>query len=647
MHNAAQAAPRQLTSGALPALVLLALAALGPAVADPYVIGDFETGTAPGWYAYENPEGVIEVTAAPDAAVGNEAVRVRYTTAGQWGYWDRPVDAARAGAYNAVTFWIRGDGSDMTVVPRIRTSEGESRADPVTLSETQWRKVSIRLAHFYPRRSPEGLANVDLFRLTRLGVPRTFYFDVDQVQFEELPEIELEPPRIYAPRPASGSRADDDRVVIRARWRDDGSGVDLSAAAVRVNTQDVTDQCELTERGFTLRPDPPLITGLWHIVTVQVRDRNGNRSDVLRWEFEKGDPVRCRVELDGDDCVLVDGEPHFAIGLYSVGLEDMPVVKAAGFNTIHSYRWEDTNDNDAAKAYLDAAYANGLKVFMGLNRGPVLKEQHEIAVERVNALKRHPAILSWHTIDEPDYRENSDNWMPVLYSEIKQADPDHPVSCVICQFRGCARFIDSVDILQADYYPIPPHPPTNFIGTGFLGIAHMTDKAMEAAQGQKPFWFVAQGHERRPQGCSPEDVRPPNYNDLKTSAWLPFCRGARGVAWFWYPAMKRQPQTWEALKRVVRELNDLMPLLTAKTAETRGRDDERHIYWMVKSDGERTYAVACNYEADEAEAEIPIPEGLEGIAVEVPFGREVEVSQGRLSDHFDGFETHVYLLAEP
>jgi hypothetical protein len=236
--------------------------------------------------------------------------------------------------------------------------------------------------------------------------------------------------------------------------------------------------------------------------------------------------------------------------------------------------------------------------------------------------------------------------MPVLYRKVRAADPSRPVSCVICQFRGCARFIDSVDILQADYYPIPPHPPGHFIGTGFLGIAHMTDCAMEASQGRKPFWFVAQGHERRPEGCNPDDVRAPNYNDLKTSAWLPISRGARGVVWVWYPGIKRQPGTWEALKRVVAELNGLMPLLTAKTEALRGRDADRHLYWMVRSDGEGTYAVGCNYEAEPITAEIPVGNAFNGEAVEVPSGREVKVADGKLTDRFDGFETHVYLLQQ-
>ena len=625
---------------------LLAAALAGSTTAVPYVLNDFESGAARGWYPYEDPAGVIQTGPAPDSAVGKAATRVTYTRQGRWGYWDRPVDTAKARVHNAISLWVRGDGSGVAVVPRIRTSEGESRADPISLDETQWRKVTIRLTHFYPRQTPEGLATVNMFRLTRLGVRRPFFFDVDQVQFESLPEIELDAPQITRPQPAPRSRVDGGRLTVSARWDDAGSGLDLSTAEVRVNTHDVTTQCRLTQSGFTLRPDPPLTAGLWHIVTVQIRDRDGNRSDSLRWEFDKGEPVECRVELDGADCVLVDGKPHFALGLYGVQIDDMPAVKAAGFNTVHSYRWEDSNDNDAAKAYLDAAYSNGLKVFLGLNRGPVLKEQHPVAMARVAALKRHPAILSWHTVDEPDYRDNSDRWMPVLYQKIKEADPSHPVSCVVCQFRGCARFVDSLDILQADYYPIPPHPPTNFIGKGFLGIAHMTDCAMEASAGMKPFWFVAQAHRRRPEGCRPEDVRAPDYNDLKTSAWLPFCRGARGVVWFWYPAMRKQPATWEALKRVVRELNTLTPLLTAKTEMVTGRDRDNHIYWAIKSDRRRTYVIACNYEAVPVDAAIPVAGAGTGVAEEVPSGRRVSLVKGKIPDHFGGLETHVYVLPQ-
>ena len=213
------------------------------AAADAYVLGDFESGAAPRWYVYEEPKGVMQVGPAPDAAVGAGAVRVTYAREGRWGYWDRPVEPARAAACNAVTFWIRGDGSGVAVVPRIRTPEGESRADPVVLSETAWRKVSIRLAHFYPRRSSAALAGIDLFRLTRLGVPKPFFFDVDQVQFEALPEVELDPPRIFDPSPAPGSVVTDASAVIGAQWADEDPGIDLSSAVIRVNTYDVTGQC--------------------------------------------------------------------------------------------------------------------------------------------------------------------------------------------------------------------------------------------------------------------------------------------------------------------------------------------------------------------------------------------------------------------
>ncbi len=612
--------------------------------ADPYVLNTFDDGKAPHWYAYEDPKGVIEVSPAPDAAVGDGAARVTYTRTGRWGYWDRPLDAARAAECNAVSFWIRGDGSPVVVVPRLYTASGEARADPVSLTSTEWQRVSIRFAHFYPRLTAEQLGALKLFRITRLGVRQPFHFDIDQVQFEQLPPVELDPPTIDSPSPAPGSQTPDAPVTIGAKWHDDGSGIDARSAVIRVNMRDVTDQCELTEEGFTLRADPALRSGMWHIVTVDVRDKNGNRATRLRWQFDKGEVITPTVALDGANCLRVDGVPHFAIGLYSVGVSDMPEVSALGFNTVHSYRWEDTNDNDAAKAYLDAAQDNGLKVFMGLNRGPVLAEQHEVAQERVKALFRHPAIIHWQVVDEPDYRDNSDSWMPVVYKKIKALDPYHPVGAVLCQFRGCARFIDSLDVVQADYYPIPPHPPTNFIGKGFLGIAAMADYGLKAGNYTKPFWYVAQGHKRRPEGCDPATVREPTYNDLKTSAWLPFCRGARGVIWFQWGNIKAQPVTFAAIKRVVAELNELMPLLTATTPDQRGRDADRHVYWLVKSDGTDTYLVACNYEAEEVDVPIPLPEIPSGDAVEVPTGRRVAVSEGVLADHFAGFETHIYRL---
>jgi len=62
----------------------------------------------------------------------------------------------------------------------------------------------------------------------------------------------------------------------------------------------------------------------------------------------------------------------------------------------------------------------------------------------------------------------------------------------------------------------------------------------------------------------------------------------------------------------------------------------------------------CTAQAGEAGPTFSVERGVRQLivvsalcaaAIEVPFGREVQIVEGRLQDRFEGFETHVYLLA--
>ena len=66
-------------------------------------------------------------------------------------------------------------------------------------------------------------------------------------------------------------------------------------------------------------------------------------------------------------------------------------------------------------------------------------------------------------------------YMPAAYDMIKQHDPNHPVTTVTCHFEDPQLFGPYLDIIQADYYCVPPIPAGNFAGTGFRGIKMFVD----------------------------------------------------------------------------------------------------------------------------------------------------------------------------
>jgi len=364
------------------------------------------------------------------------------------------------------------------------------------------------------------------------------------------------------------------------------------------------------------------------------------------------------VKVVGDACVLVDGKRFFPVGVYSADLEDFPKLAEAGFNLVHTYRWEGTSDHNWGKAWLDAAYKHGLMALVGLYRPRVKNMQFEACIERIEQYRRHPALLAWHTMDEPAWEKEGDHgekYMPAAYQFVKKHDPRHPVTAVVCHFADAKRFVDTVDILQADYYPIPPIPASYYSGNGFRGIKMFVDAWREASKASKPFWFVCQAFDysllkEEKHNIPAEWKRFPTRRELRTMTYTAIASGARGVLYWSLSRLKNaregSPVTgddhWRRLRSVTLELKRLMPLLTSESPETiQSRD---HVVAMVKSDGTQTYVIAANYERMPTETVLDVP-GITSAKAEVLFGKgSAQVQDGKLPLALEAIESRVFRI---
>jgi len=354
----------------------------------------------------------------------------------------------------------------------------------------------------------------------------------------------------------------------------------------------------------------------------------------------------------------VDGKPFFPIGIYSAGVADFPLLADSGFNLVHTYAWEGRRNWADGKAWLDAAHAHGLKALIGLYRPDVKQMDFGGSIQRIAKYRDHPALLAWHTMDEPSWDKEGDigkEYMPAAYRMIKEQDPDHPVTAVVCHFADPNLFMPSVDVLQADYYPIPPIPPEWFAGTGFRGIKIFVDKSRQASQGKKPFWFVCQAFNYGLMKAAGRDIpdewqRFPTLRELRTMTYTAVASGSRGILYWSLSRLRHptkdvplaSPEHWERLTTVTLELKQLLPVLTADTPET--IQDENHVVAMVKSDGQHTYIIAANYERKPTRTAIRVP-GVERATAEVLFGAgTAEVRDGILPADFEPLESRVFRL---
>ena len=362
------------------------------------------------------------------------------------------------------------------------------------------------------------------------------------------------------------------------------------------------------------------------------------------------------VEVVGGKCVLVDGKAFFPIGVYSAGADSFEKLAEAGFNTVHTYGWEGVSSYGDGDAWLDAAQEHGLKALVGLYRPRVKGMELEGCVPRIEHVRDHPALLAWHTMDEPSWDKEGDmgkDYMPAAYELVKQHDSDHPVTAVTCHFGDMDLFEATVDVMQADYYPVPPIPAEWYSGTGFRGVKMFVDKWREASGGEKPFWYVGQIFDFSVSKEKSYDVpdewkRLPTGEELRAMTYTAVAAGARGIIYWSYSRLMgddwiRDPadreRFWGDLVEVVGELNELMPLLTADSEETFA--GANGVASMVKNDGTDTYIIAVNHERHAATAIITVP-GVESGTANGVFNAAAEgVVEGQVAVMFEPLEVKV------
>jgi len=366
------------------------------------------------------------------------------------------------------------------------------------------------------------------------------------------------------------------------------------------------------------------------------------------------------VTVVGDQCIQVDGKPFFVIGVYSAGHpDDLPLLAEAGFNTVHSYSWEGERSPESGKAWLDAAHEAGLMCLVGLYRPDVKAMDFEASIRRIERYREHPALLAWHTMDEPAW-DKEDNrgqaYMPAAYALIKEHDPKHPVTAVVCHFGDTGLFEPSVDVLQADYYPVPPIPASWYSGTGFRGVRTYAEKWREACGAAKPYWYVGQifdfsvSKEERHE-IPDEWKRLPTGEELRCMTYTAVASGARGILYWslsrligddWNRTLLGRVRLWEDLEAVVGELNTLMPVLTADMPESIQATGS--VVAMVKSHGQHTYVIVANHERADAAIEVTAA-GMENAEAELLFqDGTASVADGTLRLELAPMESRVYRI---
>ena len=253
--------------------------------------------------------------------------------------------------------------------------------------------------------------------------------------------------------------------------------------------------------------------------------------------------------------------PFYPLGIYSVpGLKDLPAVRRAGFNLV---------TGPAERSFLDAAQTVNLKVLASLPTaaGP---QFNALAVRRtVAALDFHPALWGWYLIDEPDVTKVSPEAVRAAQRFMKFIPAKKPTALVIYQGATAIDYANIADITMIDRYPIPWLPLAN--------VPQHVRLVRLALGKKKPLIAVIQAFDwsaYREELPGEKNLRPPTYDELRCMTYCALAQRATGLFYYCFASgawrITEHPEVWEALKKVVREVNERSPLFQAE-----------HLWWPV------------------------------------------------------------------
>jgi hypothetical protein len=331
----------------------------------------------------------------------------------------------------------------------------------------------------------------------------------------------------------------------------------------------------------------------------------------------KPSPPSTTVKIDEHRRFLVNGEPFIPFAA-SWGASPPPEflrnIAQAGFNSVCFM----ANVNQPAaevRKYLGDAQANGLRVILWL------RTKTADLRPLVAGLRDHPALIAWYVCDEP---ASITPEVKERYDTPKQLDPSRPVYINYVLYPS-----DKLgDIASLDDYPVPQSSPSVIAGD-----AETLERS--ASKAGKPSWIWLQD-----TGYGYHIYREPTGPEEECMTYLALIHGVKGIKYFMSKPHSRE--LWNELAQLAREVRTLTPILYSVEEAPPVTASPQTIHVTVKRHQDALYLIAVNARPDAVEGTLNISgNGSADVLFE---NRSVTCREGRITDHFEGFQRHVYRL---
>ena len=345
-------------------------------------------------------------------------------------------------------------------------------------------------------------------------------------------------------------------------------------------------------------------------------DAAGNRAERPFWLLNAPKPTNEAV-IDADGFFSENGRRIFPLGIYEVAPKYMLEVRRAGWDVVHTYRWESSQDDVACRAYLDRCWeAEGLRAFIGFDRGTgtgegIVQGNFAHIARRVGALADHPALFCWYLFDEPEIIGQfvTPDLLTALADLVRVLDPYHAV-VMTTWGPSMNEYRRTWDTHWTQAYGDP------------AGVVRQWEEHRRLLKNASPITMLVncndtkQGAARR-RGEKPDPAKfSRDYDHLRACAFLGIVKECNGLWWWWFArdctdfyTAAQVPQAWSDLVKVVKEIGALRPFVNAPGKVTTGTavQGKKKVEWWAKTVGDKTMLIAVNTATESVDIEIDAP----------------------------------------
>lgn len=347
------------------------------------------------------------------------------------------------------------------------------------------------------------------------------------------------------------------------------------------------------------------------------RDDFDNESERAFWLLNAPKPKNPAI-INKDGWFEENGKRIFPLGIYEVTKDDMLEVRRAGYDVVHTYRWESSQDDVACREYLDDCWAaEGLRAFVGFDRGTrtsngIVQGNFEHVAKRVGALADHPGLFCWYLFDEPEISIQyvSPKQLTEFADLVRELDPYHAV-VMTTWGKTMINYRRTWDTHWSQAYGQPS------------GVVALLDEHRRFLNNDSPITLLVNCNDKNlgeilKKGGKVDPAEfSRDYDSLRACAFLGITEQTNGIFWWWFARNSRHfysasmhPTSWGNLVKVVQEIKSLAPVVNADVPANNGtvKNGEATVKWWTKKVDGKTTAIVVNTSTEPQSVSIDLPD---------------------------------------